>query len=111
MTYLFRLGTCSFVVAAVLSVILFLSVPSKGLEDILYEDLTCEELLFGYNFNIEILQDMLNYYDGCIDYVDVTLDGHAYGALSCQLIKEHAMFVQGTVNDIAAVFNIKCADG
>ncbi len=33
------------------------------------------------------------------------------GALSCQLIKEHAMFVQGTVNDLAAVFNIKCADG
>ena len=111
MTYLFRLGTSAFVIVAVLSSFLFLTAPSDGLEDILYEELTCEELVFSYNFNREVLDDMLVYHDGCIDFIDAELQGHSHGALECSFLREHGEFVRGIANDVASVFNIKCADG
>lgn len=92
------------------TLLFFVATSSNGLESILYEDLTCEELVFSYGFNINVIEDMMKYHDGCVDYIDSDLFGHNHGALGCNFIREHGMFVQGIVNDVAAVYNIKCAD-
>ena len=103
-----RLGVCALALACALAIFAMVASESKGLDAIMYEDLTCEELIHSYNFNINVLQDMMTYYDGCMDYVSESLDGHPHGELTCSFIREHGLFVQGIVNDIAAVFNIKC---
>ena len=94
---------------AVLCLISIFARVSTSLETIQYDELTCEELIHSYQFNITVMRDMMEYYDGCLDYIDETLDGHEHGKLTCEFIKEHALFVQGIVNDVAAVYNIKCA--
>ena len=107
-----EMATASWATVAVCMAILlfFVATSSKGLDAILYEDLTCEELVFSYSFNREVLEDMLTYHDGCLTYIDSKLFGHNYGSLGCGFLREHGVFVQGIVNDVAAVFNIKCAD-
>ncbi|KKK68406.1 hypothetical protein LCGC14_2944360 [marine sediment metagenome] len=105
-----RLGVCALALACALTVLALVANSSEGLEGILYEDLTCEELAFSYSFNREVLEDMLVYHDGCLEFIDPELSGHDHGALGCSFIREHGLFVQGIVNDIAAVHNIKCAD-
>ena len=107
---LIRLGLCALIVAGWLAFIMLIATDSKALESILYEDLTCKELVFGYSFNIDVIEDMLKYHDGCIEYIDSDLFGHNHGALGCNFLREHGLFVQGIVNDIVAVYNIKCAD-
>jgi hypothetical protein len=82
---------------------------AKGLEDIQYDTLTCEELVHSYTFNRNVLEDMMTYYDGCMDYISEEQSGHTHGELTCSFIREHGLFVQGIVNDLAAVYNIKCA--
>ena len=52
---------------------------------------------------------MLYYYDGCVDYADSPASVGPNDMLSCKFIREHATFVKGIVNDIASVYNIKCA--
>lgn len=91
------------------AVLFFVVSEADSLENILYDELTCEELLHSYNFNIEVMNDMLVYHDGCLAYISTELYDHDHGALTCSYIKEHALFVQGIVNDVAAVYNIKCA--
>jgi hypothetical protein len=107
---LIRLGVCALALACALTVLALIANQSKGLESFLLEDLTCEELTFSYGFNREVLEDMLKYYDGCLDFTDAKLEGHAHGALMCKFLKAHGVYVEGLVNDIAAVYNIKCAD-
>lgn len=109
-SYLIRVGISALTLLSIGAILLLVTTKSDALESIIYEDLTCEELINGYNFNVNVLQDMMLYYDGCLSYIDETLDGHPHGALTCRFIREHGLFVQGIVNDIAAVFNIKCAD-
>ena len=98
-------------VICVIGISVMVATSSKGLQDILYEDLTCEELVHSYNFNINTLLDTMQYYDGCLDYVDKTLDGNPHGELTCKFIREYGMFIQGIINDVADVYIIKCADG
>ncbi len=106
----YRLGLWMMAVFCVIGISVMVATSSKGLQDILYEDLTCEELFFSYNFNINSLDDTIKHYDGCLDYIDPKVSGHTHGELGCNFIREHGLFIQGIVNDIAAVFNIKCAD-
>ena len=63
----------------------------------------------GYHFNKAVVSDMLYYYDGCVDYADSPASVGPNDMLSCKFIREHATFVKGIVNDIASVYNIKCA--
>ena len=109
MKYLIRLAVAGLALTCILSIIAMVTTADKSLEHILYDELTCEELLHSYHFNITVMQDIMTYHDGCLDYIDETLDGHDHGKLTCEFIKEHATFVQGIVNDVAAVYNIKCA--
>jgi hypothetical protein len=74
--------------------------------DWLLEDLTCEELVEGYNFNHTLLQDVYAYWQGCIAYADSPAD-NGYGLLHCALIKQHGQFLQGQSNAIVDVFNAK----
>ena len=110
MIYRLYLWTCAAICGAV-AVSVMGATDSKGLESILYEDLTCEELVFSWRFNYEVLDDIVVSHDNCIDYIDPELSGHDYDALGCSFIREHGLFVQGIINDIVAVHNIKCADG
>ena len=105
-----RIGICALALACALTVLALVVTDSEGLGFMLYEDLTCEEMVFSWRFNLEVLDDILVSYDNCLDYVDPELSGHDHGALGCAFIREHGLFVQGIVNDIAAVHNIKCAD-
>ncbi len=105
-----RLGVCALALACALTVLALVANKSKALEGILYEELTCEELVFGYHFNIDVIGDMLTYHDGCMAYVDPYTSGHDHDALGCSFLREHGLFVQGIVNDLVAVYNIKCAD-
>ena len=68
-----RLAVCALALACALAALALVSTSSKALENILYEDLTCEELVFSYKFNIEVIEDMLKYHDGCIEYTDSDL--------------------------------------
>ena len=109
MKYLIRLGVTGLALACSLAILALAATNSKSLESIQYDELTCDELTHSYHFNITVMQDMLTYHDGCLDYIDSNIDGHEHGKLTCEFIKEHALFVQGIVNDVAAVYNIKCA--
>ena len=100
---LVRLGVCA------LAVFAMAATNAKSLEYILYDELTCEELDHGYSFNIAVFKDILAYYDGCVDYADSPASVGPNDMLSCKFIKEHALFVQGILNDIVGVYNIKCA--
>ncbi len=106
-----RLSVCAIVLALSLTLLLFAASRVNSLEGILYEDLSCEELVHAYDFNKNVREDMTLYYEGCLDYIDDSLAGHKHGALTCSFIREHGLLVQGIVNDLAAVYDIKCADG
>jgi len=107
---IYRLYLWAMAAVCLVAVSCMIATDSEGLQSILYEDLTCEELWFSYHFNVEVLDDIVNSYDNCLDYVDDKIAGHTHGALGCSFIREHGGFVQGIVNDVAGVFNIKCAD-
>ena len=109
MKYLIRLGITGLALACILAILAMIATSSKSLENIMYEDLTCEELMHGYGFNKAVLSDIVAYYDGCVDYADSPASVGELDMLSCRFIREHATFVQGIVNDIASVYNIKCA--
>ncbi len=107
---LIRLGVYALALACALAVLASVVPTSKGLENILYEDLTCEELLYSYSFNVAILEDTIKYHDSCVNSIDPEVSGHAYEALGCMFIREHGIFMQGIASNIVAVYNIKCAD-
>lgn len=109
MRYLIRLGVAGLALACILAILAMVATMSKSVETIQYDELTCDELVLSYRFNVEVLQDMLLYYDGCKVYADEVLSGHPHGPLVCEFIKEHALFVKGIAQDLADVYNIKCA--
>ena len=104
-----RVGVCGLAITCVLAILFLVALRSQGAETIIYEDLTCEQLIAGYEFNVNVLQDMVKYWDGCVEYANgpANADGHAM--LRCDFIQDHATHVQGIANDIVEVFNIKCA--
>jgi hypothetical protein len=104
-----RLLACALGIACVLAILFLVALQSRGADfdsDWLLEDLTCEELVEGYNFNLTLLQDVYAYWQGCIAYADSPAD-NGYGLLHCALIKQHGQFLQGQSNAIADVFNAK----
>ncbi len=101
---------CTWATGGIACLVAVFALVATSSENIIYEDLTCEELVHSYNFNSEVLVTIIQHYDNCLNYVDPELDGHPYGKLTCEYVKEHALFVQGIVNDLAAVFSIKCAE-
>ena len=104
-----RLAACAFGALIVLAILALVVTSSKGEEIIIYEDLTCGQLMAGYEFNVNVLQDMIKYWDGCIDFANGPANADPHAMLRCDFIQEHATHVQGIANDIVAVFNIKCA--
>ena len=109
MRFLIRLCVSALAILCLGAILLLVATQSRALESIIYEDLTCEELKHGYGFNKAVLSDLVSYYDGCVDYADSPASVGELDMLSCRFIREHATFVQGIVNDIASVYNIKCA--
>ena len=105
MKLLSRLGRAALSAACVFSIIALCSYNSNALDGILYEDLTCEELVAGYQFNVAVMQEMASIYTECKAYPQADSPHHD---LMCQFLKEHTLFVQGIANDLADVFNIKC---
>ena len=108
MRYLIRLGVAALAILCLGCVLLMVVTQSTALEGILYEDLTCAELSGGWAFNKSVLSDMMYYYDGCVDFADSPASVGSNDMLACKFIREHATFVEGIVNDLAAVYNIKC---
>lgn len=102
-----RFSVRGLVVTCVLATLAMVAASSKA--SIQYDELTCDELLHSYHFNITVMRDIRDYYDGCVAYQDESIDTHNHGKLTCEFIKEHALFVEGIVNDLAGVYNIKCA--
>ncbi len=104
-----RLAACAFglvIVLAVLFLVVFESRSADFNNDWLLEDLTCEELMSGYNFNIQMLTDVIRIYNECQVFADSPADD-GNGALHCALIKKEGEFIQGMVNDMVAVYNAK----
>ena len=106
-----RLGVCGLALVCVLAILFLVAFRSDAADfegDWLYEDLTCEELVSGYEFEVEMLNQIKTLWLNCKAYADSPADtGH--GELHCALLKKEGQFVQGVANDLAAVFNIKCA--
>jgi hypothetical protein len=102
-----RLAACGFGILIVLSILALVVAQSKGAKTMLYEDLTCSQLIAGYEFNVNVLHDMVEYYNGCLDFADSPANTDPHAKLRCEFIKEHGIFVQGIANDLAAVFNAK----
>jgi len=105
MSWFIRLGVSALSAACVFSILALVTTKSDALDGILYEDLTCEELVAGYQFNIAVMQEMASIYTECKAYPQTDSPHHD---LMCQFLKEHALFVQGIANDLADVYNIKC---
>jgi hypothetical protein len=93
----------------VLTILLLVVAQSKGADfdgDWRLDQLTCEELVSAYNFNLVNLQDLIISWKNCMIYADSEADtGH--GLLHCALIKKEGKWLEGLTNDIVAVFNAK----
>lgn len=114
MTFLVRLGVAGLALACALIVFALVVGDASSDSDISeyviqYDTLTCDELTYSYTFNLAVVRDIMRYYDGCVDYADSPASVGANDMLACRFIREHGLFVQGIINDIADVYNIKCA--
>ena len=106
MKYVSRLGLALVCVLAIAFLVAFQSRGADFEKDWLLEDLTCEELISGYNFEVEMLNQIIEAWHNCNAYADSPADtGH--GELHCALIRKEGEFVQGVANDLAGVFNAK----
>ncbi len=111
-----RLITCALGLAIALMALFFLHLaasPAKGAnfdKDWLLEDLTCKELISGYNFEIVVMNDIMLAYDNCRHYADSPADS-GFGDLHCALLKKEGEFVEGMINAIVGVFDAKRCDG
>jgi hypothetical protein len=108
-----RLFVCAFAITCTL-VALFFATQSGGADfssDWLLEDLTCEELISGYHFEVEMLDQLKGAWQSCMTYSMSPADA-GFGVLHCALLKKEGIFVQGMANDLAAVYNAKpeCTD-
>lgn len=104
-----RLMACALGLACVLAILFIVAVKGKSADfdkDWLLEDLTCEELVSGYKFELEILSQIVESYNDCLAFYENSETSY-HGDLHCALIKKEGLFVQGMANDIAGVFNAK----
>jgi hypothetical protein len=95
----------------VLAILFLVALRSDGADfdsNWLYEDLTCAELVEAHGFGSVMLDQIIYAHNQCMDYADSPADA-GYGRLHCELIEKEGRFVQGMVNDVADVFNAKCA--
>lgn len=111
-----RLGVAALALTCMLAVLFCVadSATSASLDDVLdgdwlYEELTCLELQEAYGFSSVMLDQIIYAHNQCMDYALSPADA-GYGRLHCELIEKEGRFVQGMVNDIATVFNTKCAE-
>jgi hypothetical protein len=74
--------------------------------DWLLEDLTCEELVEAYGFELVVLDQLVDTYTGCLEYSNSPADA-GFGRLHCELLRKEGEFVKGVANDIANVYNAK----
>jgi hypothetical protein len=105
-----RIAASALALVCVLAILFLVAFRSRGADfdgDWLYEELTCEELQSAYEFEREMLLQIVGSWDNCIDFYDCENCNNEHGALHCALIKKEGEFVQGMVNDIADVFNVK----
>jgi hypothetical protein len=104
-----RLAACALGLACVLAILFLVAMRSNSADfekDWLLEDLTCEELVSGYEFSRENLDQIIVSWGNCKAYADSPADA-GHGELHCALIRKEGEFVQGMVNDLADVFNAK----
>ena len=105
-----RLAACALALVCVLAVMFLVVFQSRGADfdsDWLLEDLTCEELVSGYDFEIEMMKQIKASWYSCKAYAESPADT-GQGELHCALLKKEGLFLQGVINDLAAVHNIKC---
>jgi hypothetical protein len=106
-----RLAVCAMAIVCILSILFFVTNQGKGADfdgDWLLEDLTCVELESGYEFEVEMLNQLVEAHNYCMAYAESPADA-GHGELHCALLRKEGLFVQGLANDLAAVYNIKCA--
>jgi len=109
--FLIRLAVAALATACLITILALVATSSKGADfrsDWLLEDLTCEELLSGYSFNVNRLQGLLDSYTGCVSYYRGE-NAPPHGDLHCALIRKEGEFLEGFTNDIVGVFNTKCS--
>jgi hypothetical protein len=98
-----------------LAVLFIVAFESRGADfdsDWLLEDLTCEELVSGYNFEVEVLGQLVEEWRNCNAYVGLPgvsedLDIPLVERVHCALLRKEGEFIQGMTNDIVAVHNAK----
>ena len=106
-----RLMACGLGLACVIAILFLVAMQSRGADfssDWRLDQLTCEELRSGYDFNVQILEDILNQYKECLAFYKDAVDSPKHGDLHCALIRKEGTYVKGFTNDIAGVFNTKC---
>jgi hypothetical protein len=104
-----RLGAAGLALACFLAVLFLVAFQIRSADfekDWLLEDLTCEELVSGYEFSRENLDQIIVSWGNCKAYADSPADA-GHGKLHCALLRKEGEFVQGMVNDLADVFNAK----
>jgi hypothetical protein len=105
-----RLAACALGLACVLAILFLVVFQARSVDfdkDWLLEDLTCVELQSAYNFQRESLDQIIQSWHQCNAYYECEDCNNEHGALHCALIRKEGEFVQGTVNDLADVFNAK----
>ena len=107
-----RLAACALGLVCALAIMFLVVFQSRGADfdsDWLLEDLTCEELISGYRFEIEMMDQLKAAWDNCKAYAESPADT-GQGELHCALIKKEGIYLQGVTKDLAAVYNIKCGE-
>ncbi len=108
-----RIAACALALVCVITILFIIALRTHAADfekDWLLEDLTCEELVSGYNFDVVVMNDLMLEYDNCRNYADSLADS-GFGALHCALLKKEGVFVSGMINDIVGVFAAKrCGD-
>ena len=104
---LHRLALGFTVVLGILFLVVFECKGADFDNDWLYEELTCEELRYAYTFEREMLDQTIQSWHQCNAYYDCEDCNSKHGALGCALIRKDGEFIQGVVNDIADVYNVK----
>ena len=107
-----RLSVYVLGLAFVLGIMLLAAIRSPGADfdsDWLLEDLTCEELVTAYQFEVEVHNQIRESWHNCNAFYDCEDCNAKHGALHCALIKKEGEFIRGIINDLVAVHKIKCA--
>ncbi len=105
-----RLLVCATAITCILTILFFVTNRSSSADftgDWLLEDLTCEELISGYEFEVEMVDQIRESWEFCKAYAESPADA-GHGLLHCALLKKEGMYVAGLGSAIADVYSIKC---